>query len=169
MADVKEAAIALGNVYRRAGDARLRLAARMQMARPFLLAAPASFACDSRAWSACCLQYLSSLIAEMEATYLADVKPLKKAYGARRSEARDKARSSTASSSSGGGESPGGPAAAAADSSPSSPGSEEWRPLSAQLRHAAAAYVATFAPRVVAALHEFAAHEAASFNEVRPS
>lgn len=33
MADVKEAAIALGNVYRRAGDARLRLAARMQMAR----------------------------------------------------------------------------------------------------------------------------------------
>ena len=33
MADVKEAAIALGNVYRRAGDARLRLAARMQTAR----------------------------------------------------------------------------------------------------------------------------------------
>ena len=30
MADVKEAAIALGNVYRRAGDARLRLAARVE-------------------------------------------------------------------------------------------------------------------------------------------
>ena len=123
MADVKEAAIALGNVYRRAGDARLRIAARMQM-------------------------YLSALLTEMDAAYLADVKPLKKAYAARRAEARDKARAA-------------GETAAAAPSSP-----EPWRPLSAQLRHAAAAFVATFAPRVVAALHDFAAHEAASFSEV---
>ena len=123
MTDVKEAAIALGNVYRRAGDARLRIAARMS-------------------------QYLSALITEMEAAYQADVKPLKKAYAARRAEARDKARAA-------GGE-------AAASQSP-----EPWRPLSAQLRHAAAAFVATFAPRVVAALHDFAAHEAASFSEVR--
>ena len=122
MTDVKEAAIALGNVYRRAGDARLRIAARMS-------------------------QYLSALITEMEASYMADVKPLKKAYAARRAEARDKARAA--------GE-------AAAASTP-----EPWRPLSAQLRHAAAAFVATFAPRVVAALHDFAAHEAASFSEVR--
>ena len=120
MADVKEAAIALGNVYRRAGDARLRIAARMQM-------------------------YLSALLSEMEAAYLADVKPLKKAYAARRAEARDEARTA-------------GETAAAAP--------EPWRPLSAQLRHAAAAFVATFAPRVVAALHDFAAHEAASFSEV---
>ena len=82
----------------------------------------------------------------MEASYAADVKPLKKAYGASRAEARDKARSG------------------APEALP-----EAWRPLSAQLRHAAAAFVATFAPRVVAALHEFAAHEAASFSEVRPS
>jgi hypothetical protein len=33
MTDVKEAAIALGHVYRRAGDARLRLAAKMSTAR----------------------------------------------------------------------------------------------------------------------------------------
>ena len=125
MADVKEAAIALGNVYRRAGDARLRIAARMS-------------------------QYLSALLTEMEAAYIADVKPLKKAYAARRADARDKARAA------------GGEPAAAAPSSP-----EPWRPLSAQLRHAAAAFVATFAPRVVAALHDFAAHEAASFSEVR--
>lgn len=82
----------------------------------------------------------------MEATYVADVKPLKKAYGASRSEARDKSRAGTP------------------EALP-----EAWRPLSAQLRHAAAAFVATFAPRVVAALHEFAAHEAASFSEVRPA
>jgi hypothetical protein len=83
----------------------------------------------------------------MEATYVSDVKPLKKAYGASRAEAREKAR-----------------AGGTPEALP-----EAWRPLSAQLRHAAAAFVATFAPRVVAALHEFAAHEAASFSEVRPA
>jgi hypothetical protein len=144
MADVKEAAIALGNVYRRAGDARLRLAARMQMARPAGVSVCACALCAEydRFLAA---QYLSALISEMEASYLADVKPLKKAYGASRAEARDKVRAN-----------------GAPEALP-----EAWRPLSAQLRHAAAAVVATFAPRVVSALHEFAAHEAASFSEVR--
>jgi hypothetical protein len=43
MTDLKEAAIALGHVYRRAGDARLRLAAKMTTARPL------------RQWSELCL------------------------------------------------------------------------------------------------------------------
>jgi hypothetical protein len=56
MTDVKEAAIALGNVYRRAGDARLRLAARMQMVRQPLPFALGVCFTDPLSWRSICLR-----------------------------------------------------------------------------------------------------------------
>jgi hypothetical protein len=118
------------------------------------------------------------------------VKPLKKEYAARKAawaaRVRDaehraaRASASTASSAAPVPSSPTKAGAAAtsstsADAFPPTPAGtdaaaaedEDWRPLSAQLRLKAASFTATFAPKVVAALHAFAAQEAASFQEAR--